>query len=453
MVSRIDQPLDEQRCRKIFWDSYLLDRFSSSTLGRPFAIDDAVIDVDLPTDAVQSGVSPHTLQTEKADTTIFNHLIRLGQITSAIHYAIHQRPTFPGTPAGTVGVHVSFTTHNLFQTGETFAMLRKFHKRLQIWRQNAPRVEDPQCLYETLEYFELSYQEARLWLTRAVINRLPTGAGSPNPPPVLLKSCLQAAQNIISLFDMLRRSKLVTFSRVYTRLIFVSSLVIIFVAKPRIHHASQPSEDVNSDLDVGGWLEDLDDDMDSTFPAPHELRRTLRTASDILSWFSGQMPDMTPYAQLFEVLRNDLERSEQLGADSLVSSSDVGFNTTIQQTNQTSAVSNDFAVPQPFASDFQANQAQLSNDMTSVDAVQVSELDMNDPFSAADPTTSALLGEMALNEISFGENSGDQMANFSCWPFSNVPWMEGIDSGISGYIWDTITPWHGSPSASMDSHT
>ena len=44
-------PLMEQRQRRIFWETYMFDRYSSGTLDRPFVIADQDITVELPINA------------------------------------------------------------------------------------------------------------------------------------------------------------------------------------------------------------------------------------------------------------------------------------------------------------------------------------------------------------------------------------------------------------------
>ncbi|PSN74840.1 hypothetical protein BS50DRAFT_540411 [Corynespora cassiicola Philippines] len=355
-----------QRCGRVFWESYLLDRFASSMLGRPFTIDDSLIDVELPNEPSES---------------VFNHLVRLGRITSTIHASAYCQ--FPRAP-------------NSLDNPDIM-MLRNFHAQLKAWRHQAPVFEASHCFYSTQEFFELTYQEARLWLFRVAINHLP--ARSSNMRDKLLLLCLQAAQRIIECFNILWQTNLATYSRAFMRLILVSGLITVSVIKIQMHTGrNHPKEHSDSDVGIDTWLEDIGLDTSTCFPALSACRDTLEKAGKILSWLAIQMPDVSAYAQIFETLNGEVDT---------------------------------------LSSNTWARSAQPSSPLESA---QLSEL-TEDPIS--------VLGNQQIPGISHGDgllpDVDGLLGNDTFWSFTDAAWMGEIEDNISGFIWDTMMPWQGSP--------
>ncbi|KAM0325174.1 hypothetical protein ACHAQA_007713 [Verticillium albo-atrum] len=432
-----------QRARKVFWESYLLDRFSSSTLGRPFAIADAAISTEFPTEAPRfefdhseqpSGMGPAS---SRSETAIFIWLIQLGQITSGIHYSMHQRnPSQKDSPPFFSGISQGNPLlDRAIGTSDIFSQLRHFHGQLQDWRRAAPSFEPPTCLFETQQYFELTYQERRMWLIRAAIDKLPGKVSS--PPESLTRPCLQAACSIINCFHELKRRKLVTFTRAFTHLIFVASLVVVSVMNLQMHNAGHREDWTLSEVDVDHWLTGLDDGSPQL--TSQEAWETLSTAGDILAWFAEQMPDVAVYTRFFEALKHEVERLRARRRRH-------GARGTAQLTSSAPE-------PPPISGPSLEDQQRISyeragRDMPSSVPSHVCQppLSMDpgaiDPFDLSPYTMQSGYGDIV---------SGDTLAlQDSYWPFPSVLGMEGIDSGISGYIWDMMPPWEGSPSASLD---
>jgi len=335
-------------------------------LGRPFAIDDSVIDVDLPSETSEP---------------VFNHLARLGHITSTMHVSIYHQDT---------------AAQNAPNNTDIMA-LRNFHTQLTLWRLEAPTFDSFTCFYETHEFFELTYQESRLWLFRAAINKLPVG--SSNMRDKLLSLCLQAAQRIIACFNTLWRNNLATYSRAFTRLILVSGLITVSVIKMQIcTQTTQPKEPSGSDVDIDCWLGDLGLDSSTSAPTLSACRETIDTAGKILVWLAAQMPDVSAYAQIFDTLKREVE---MLGPDMGTNQARYLYPNQLAQSNG------------PFGG---------------------STFGPDDQQTIDDPTVDDLLMD-----------SGDLLGNDTFWSFTEAPWMEEIDDNISGFIWDTIMPWQGSP--------
>jgi hypothetical protein len=140
--------LEKQHNQRIFWECYQLDRYSSTTLGRPFAIADHDIKVDLPSsaglDIPNSSVSASTFATS-SDLSVFIYSVQLRQITSRIRSKL---------------------------LGEIYASLHKFLAELDHWRASAPRYEHPTCLYESQGWYDFLLEKDKLFLMRGGVNIL-----------------------------------------------------------------------------------------------------------------------------------------------------------------------------------------------------------------------------------------------------------------------------------------
>jgi hypothetical protein len=156
--------LEKQHNQRIFWECYQLDRYSSTTLGRPFAIADHDIKVDLPSsaglDTPGSSISATTFATSP-DLSVFIYSVQLRQITSRI------RSKLLAMSSNSHDHHRSFMA-----TGQIYASLHKFLAELDHWRASAPRYEHPTCLYESQEWYDFLLEKDKLFLMRGGVNIL-----------------------------------------------------------------------------------------------------------------------------------------------------------------------------------------------------------------------------------------------------------------------------------------
>lgn len=392
---------DAVRRSRVFWIAYLLDRSSSSTLGRPFAINDACITAELP----------------KADETgslVFNWLVGLGRIASEIRTTVQDR-----TAAD--------------DSGDTVSQLLDLHRRLVAWRSNALITDAPTSLAEASQFFDVSYQEVRLGLLRSSVDKLHLDQF--DPPQSLVRPCLQAACSIIISFDHLRRHGLVTYTRAYTHLIFVASLVVLSMVRAKVDEqvvgTYEDDGDDGAEVDVGHWLSSLDDG--SLHVSSESARETIAIAGNLLAWFAENMPDMAVCQRFFEDTR------KSLGPPATIANPNRGQPVTVSDTaNETAptadAVEDFWTEGQP---DFPAAQ---------------------DPSNVTFPAPAAPIfdfsdipGYTASFAASYDFAPSHEVSTFS-WPFSDMQGVEQLDASLSGYIWDTVVPWQGSPSASVESH-
>lgn len=437
-------PVDIQRCRKIFWESYLLDRFSSSTLGRPFAIGDSAISADLPEDAVsvhmpadqnlESHVGP------RPKISIFNWLVGLGQLTSQIHYTMNRRC---GRGVGSAGTLLVPLPDRAVKTGDTLSLLRKFHGQLSDWRKMAPCSQFPRYVYEASEFFDLSYHETRLWLIRAAIGKLSSGAGM--PPRSLLQPCLQSAHNIITSFDSLRRRNLITFTRAYTHLVFVAGIVVVFMLNTQVRQQALESESA-PEIDIEHWLSDLDDG--SRNPTSEEIWSALSTAGDILTWFAEGMPDVAVYTRFFHDLKRGLQRMQ--GENQTRDPGCQGRETPGRMSSQFST--GQLSQMEPC---FGSQSTYDQHEIPGFCHLAPTEQGSVEQFVPMDPFFQSMDSFPDITHEAGGQgyyNGGHNFGAFS-WPFWDILGIEGVDASMSGYIWDTMIPWQGSPCLSMESRT
>jgi hypothetical protein len=150
--------LVEQHRRRIFWECYILDRHSSPTLGRPFAITDSDITVALPapiTEHQASCLSTGELSSiggtgiDNDDITVFVFIIRLRQITSRIQRAFY---------ANTNGTKHPSPRPTFTEIGGLWARTYELLDELQDWRQSAPFFDHVTSLYHRQEYYDFLYE-------------------------------------------------------------------------------------------------------------------------------------------------------------------------------------------------------------------------------------------------------------------------------------------------------
>lgn len=228
--------LEEQLERRVFWESYMIDRYSSITLDRPFAMTDGAIKVGLPADAndeeldaadttgsfpdlnsfcAASSLADVATNTKRTtDISVFSACVRLRQITSRIH------STFQGSV-------ISASNRNfLTARGAVYASLDQLLLDLKVWRQSAPVFETPGCLYEMQEWYDLLCCRERLLLSRKALDLVPKPKNV--PPKDLVNLCLECAVGAITGFCQLFERRQITFTRSYFQMLFTGGLSIMF---------------------------------------------------------------------------------------------------------------------------------------------------------------------------------------------------------------------------------
>ena len=228
--------LEEQLERRVFWESYMIDRYSSITLDRPFAMTDSAIKIALPADANDEELDAAdatssfpdlnsfcaasmltdvaTPMTRTTEISVFSACVRLRQITSKIHL------TFQGSAIS------GSNRDSITARGAVYASLDQILHDLQIWRRSAPVFESPSCLYEMQEWYDLLCFREQLLLSRKALDLVPKPKNV--PPRDLVALCLQFAVGAITGFCRLFERKQITFTRSYFQMLFTGGLSIMF---------------------------------------------------------------------------------------------------------------------------------------------------------------------------------------------------------------------------------
>jgi hypothetical protein len=417
------------RHRRVFWMAYMLDRSSSYTLGRPFAIDDRAIATPLPGIAFSSNAH-------------HNWRIGLSQLTSQMRCSLRPKRgslAEQPTPSSQQALHVAS-----LEFSSTIALLRKFNSQLQEWRSKAPSQEESPCLVESPRYFDLLYQEARLGLLRAAIDKLAISPGS--LPNSLLRPSLSAACSIISIFDHLRHTDLLTCTRAEAHLIFVTGLIILSLLQASEGLCGESSAHTQPDINEDPWFDFLDDGFFHL--TTESVSNTISKAGQLLSWLCQALPDFAICARIFEDTRRNLglERYGDAHSRECVHRADLA--TQIYDTPLETGVDDDASTGQSWLAieDSSSGRVQPERDAIHVQeqpSLDESTLEMTGAALSFDLTAAALLTE------GFGVPAIPGVNTLS-WPLSSFEGMAAMDACFSGYVWDTNVPWEGSPSTTVD---
>jgi hypothetical protein len=283
--------LDEQLQRRVFWECYVIDRYSSITLDRPLAIADRDIRVLLPVNAnddeIEAAegsvpdldifqVSPRS-QVETTDLSVFFLCIRLRQITSKIH-SLFQYKKYPSADgAGSLS--------SLNAPGRIYTNLYRLLQELDDWRRSVPFLEHPRCLYESEDFYDLRWMRERLLLVRKAMDLVPRRGHL--PPHDLLALCSQYAMGTITVFCRLYESQRLTYTRSYFQTLFTAGLSVVFYLSVVVD-----PDQVN---------------VDQAVDALSQAERTLKQMGD-------ELPDAVQYVTAYEALyRHTLEKLRQSG--------------------------------------------------------------------------------------------------------------------------------------------
>lgn len=191
-------PMQEQMQRRVFWQSYNIERYSSATLGRPFGISDDAISVSLPANvgdatlnhamamfpgcSLDDLIKKHLTENFLTGMTLSNSQTRLCQISSDMFLSLRQLRYQTVAPSSSrrLSSPLSGFRHILdnFTSGdEVWIKYCSYLDKLHQWRESSKQFElnnsSPASTGEVLmldmRWIDLhSYQE-KLTLIRLVI--------------------------------------------------------------------------------------------------------------------------------------------------------------------------------------------------------------------------------------------------------------------------------------------
>ncbi|KAF6813663.1 Zn(II)2Cys6 transcription factor [Colletotrichum plurivorum] len=221
--------LRAQMKRRVFWQFYMIDRYSSTLLGKPFAIDDRDIEASFPADAddedlITASQSAHDLGAFQLshvslgpnEMTVFFTSVRLRQITSRIHTEFSRLARNHSDPSQ---IHLA--------PGYIYTAMSRLIHQLEQWRENCPVFREPRCLFESQGWYDLLLAREKLYLVRRAIDIVPKREGkTPRHVSVL---CLKTALRTIQVYsDLCQNRPLITHTRSYFHMMFTAGLCVMF---------------------------------------------------------------------------------------------------------------------------------------------------------------------------------------------------------------------------------
>ncbi|ETS81542.1 hypothetical protein PFICI_06544 [Pestalotiopsis fici W106-1] len=284
--------LDEQLQRRVFWVCYVMDRYSSTTLDRPFAIADEDITVRFPVDADDKDITssfgfvpslddicPRHLLSPPSETTVLILCTKLRRISSRIHLEFSHIARSPSS---------DLNGDKYLASGQVCTSVESFLDELDQWRQSAPIFSQPRCLFERQEWYDLLQAREALQLVRRAVDLAPKSGEL--PVRYILSLCLDHAIRVISMYTNMYNEGLATYTRSYFQMMFAAGLSVLFCVSVSAH------------ID----LIDVSEAYDSLLRCEENLKAMAKV-----------MPDSSPYVAVYEALHRyileKLDSGESLG--------------------------------------------------------------------------------------------------------------------------------------------
>lgn len=223
--------IERQRRRRIFSYFYTIDRYSSTTLDRPFCIDDCDIHIGLPAnindeeieswgnsspsqslDLLPEPQAPASL----TETSILLISVKLRRVSSHIHTEFCRlREDFRVQSQLHLGI------------GRIHVVVNQLLGELKAWRLDAPVIQNPTCLYHSQQWYDLLYAREKLYLVRRAVDLVPRKGGV--IPRHFLALLLHGALDVIEMYSSLcSMTSLITHTRSYFHMMFTAGLSVIF---------------------------------------------------------------------------------------------------------------------------------------------------------------------------------------------------------------------------------
>ncbi|KAL7757198.1 hypothetical protein ACKLNR_011725 [Fusarium oxysporum f. sp. zingiberi] len=274
--------LQTQLRRRIFWQFYLIDRYSSTTLDRPFLIDDADIETKFPVEVSDEELEATSQDVQSLDSlnftrepnvqnemTVFFISVRLRQISSHIQ-----------TEFSKLRRKISNTRSKHLLAGHVHVVMTKLLRELKDWRNRNPIIQEPSCLYETQEWYDLLIARERLSVLRRAIDLVPKVNGS--PPKEILTVFLGSALETIERYHIIcQKREMMTHTRSYFHMLFTAGLSVMYC------------------ISVSKKI--TQEDMRASYQG-------LLRCQELLNSVAQQLPDAKSYVSVFEALHRDVSQ-------------------------------------------------------------------------------------------------------------------------------------------------
>ncbi|KAG8353797.1 hypothetical protein FVEN_g8217 [Fusarium venenatum] len=275
--------LQTQLRRRVFWQFYLIDRYSSTTLDRPFLIDDNDIRTKFPVEASDEELEAANTQVQYLDSfdinqepnvqnemTVFFVSVRLRQVSSRIQ-----------TEFSKLRRKVADSPSKHLLPGHIHVVMSKLLQELQDWRNSNPIIQEPGCLYETQEWYDHLLARERLSVLRRAIDLVPKVNGS--PPKRMLTLFLRSALEAIDRYHSLwyKKKQMMTHTRSYFHMLFTAGLSVMYCTSVSKTIAAE--------------------DLRASYEG-------LLRCRELLTSVVKQLPDSKNYVSVFEALLRDVSQ-------------------------------------------------------------------------------------------------------------------------------------------------
>ena len=207
--SKCQSPLQDQRRKRLFWVTYMLERSVAFALGRPLSVSDRDIDIDLPAnvddDIEHDETLAYAIEHSYAFTSMapFIHIVRIVRIES----------------------HIQQSIYRVDRPSREFPEIDQFLEQLLIWKDDIPVREenaDKSHPYVSLDYHMIQYYKSILFLLLPQLS-------SYDPLGVLFKDCVIAAGQICQLYKKLHsKQEYISFSILALQASFVAGLTLLY---------------------------------------------------------------------------------------------------------------------------------------------------------------------------------------------------------------------------------
>ncbi|GAB7359105.1 hypothetical protein MBLNU230_g5176t1 [Neophaeotheca triangularis] len=210
--------------RRVFWCCYCLDRETSITLGRSFAISDRDINAEMPsqhpdTYDLTESASPKSCEPVWTNILPFIHIAKLCRIQSKIHRLVFR-----------VDKNILDLEHNEKRRLET--KLATIGRELDAWVATVPKsprsgarthwLYDSEASYnDCSDYFNLQYHKTLLMLFTALLPGFQQGDSR-------IKAGAKSAVAICMAYKRLHQQKILTYTTIALHSCFVAGLTLIY---------------------------------------------------------------------------------------------------------------------------------------------------------------------------------------------------------------------------------
>ncbi|PIA94994.1 hypothetical protein CB0940_08932 [Cercospora beticola] len=219
-----EQARDTELRRRIFWTCYCFDRSTSIVLGRPFAISDSDINVELPSADIEYWTLTHKephgpSEAQWSNVEPFIHIIGLDRIQSRIHKAVFRldRDVLNGG------------SEQLAKLSRKLALIKA---DLDEWRRSCPQTPkegnrttwmyDPESEFlDARDFYGLQYHKSILLMFTIF---LPTSKTF--DPRFII--CARSAASVCTAYKRLNQNRTLTYTMISLHSSFVAGLTLVY---------------------------------------------------------------------------------------------------------------------------------------------------------------------------------------------------------------------------------